>query len=65
VSDDEQRAKLLQRLAKLDQMIQEVDDSMVGVTLSASDLVYGIDKINHMKRSLSKVEVQLKQLRNQ
>ena len=59
MSDDEQRAKLLQRLAKLDQMIQEVDDSMVGVTLSASDLKYGIDKINHMKRLLSKVEAQL------
>ncbi len=58
----ERRIKLLRRLARLDQKIQEVDDSMVGVTLSAADLIYGIDKIDHMRRSLSKVEAQLRKL---
>ena len=62
MSGENQRATLLRRLAKLDQMIMEVDDSMVNVTLSPTDLIDGITKIDRMRRSLIKVEVQLKQL---
>jgi hypothetical protein len=59
------RAKLLRRLAKLDQMIQEVDDSMTGVTLTPTIFVRGVNKIHHMERSRAKVEVQLMQLKKQ
>jgi len=60
---DAQRAKLLRRLARLDQRIEEVDDSMVGVTLTPTIFARGVEKIDHMKRSLAKVESQLRQLR--
>jgi hypothetical protein len=65
MSDNERRAKLLRRLARLDQMIEKIDDSMTGATLTPTIFVRGAKKIHHMDRLRAKVEVQLMQLKKQ
>ena len=61
MSDDEQRAQLLRQMAEIDQEIQDIDDSMVNVTLTGTIFGKGVDQINALKETRAKVEAQLKQ----
>jgi len=62
MTDDERRARLLRMLADFDQKIEEVDQSMVDVTLTPDAFARGVAIIDNLKRKLARVEAQLKRL---